>query len=603
MKIVKFLSTLFFGIVLGISLTIGGVALGGYLAWTTEGSIGTVTNLATQYVGELPVNFGDDIKAMSLGTYVTNVVGMVTDIGNAQVSDIEKFLGTDFVSKGLSDVIGIDQAILQPSTFGNLGSTITNNLTVRVLQEKFDIALASMPVFEDPDFLDSPIADAFPTLEQKNLDAFIDVVYDADVLENPELVASPQLLQSLGTTPLVTLSSDFGTILNDMTIGELVTVTVEEGPNQSSKILIYLADKRIAELDSAINTMRLSDAIEITEESHAVLQAIANDSLESLGDTAHMTEVINGLTLGDFIEITEDDEPILQALQNTSIANLSTEIGLLTVADVFENSSEGVLCLVPPETTIQEIPVVLSQAVADTSLYALAAVGLFDISEPGTLTRNTVYNSTVEDVVNAYAQSMRPSDMVNWVILYDGLLPGWFALSPFNDPSIKQVNLQDLLTDGSITQITVSINSVSTNNVWKISQTTLDNLFGIGNPAEPGVVFTPVGDINLIVEGDPLTPTVNTFDIPFSFDMASLDGFGDTSRILIGNDIRMVIERGGYMYFNGVSGHVYADADNANADYTQLSVATNLPLVTYKLVKKDSISPEVPNLLLEFDPA
>lgn len=603
MKIVKFLSTLFFGIVLGISLTIGGVALGGYLVWTKEGSIGTVTDLANQYVGELPVNFSDDIKAMSLGTYITNVVTMVTDIGNAEVSELERFLGTDFVSKGLSDVIGIEQAILQPSTFGNLGSTITNNLTVRVLQEKFDVSLASMPVFEDPDFLDSPIADAFPTLEQKNLDAFIDVVYDEDVIENPELIASPQLLQSLGTTPLVELSSDFGNILNDMTIGELVTVNIEPGPEQSSKILIYLADKKIAELDTAINTMRLSDAIDITEDSHAVLQAIANDSLESLGDTEHMTEVINGLALGDFIEITEEDEPILQALQNTSIADLSTEIGLLTVADVFENSSEGVLCLVPPETTIQEIPVVLSAAVADTSLYTLSAVGLFDITEPGTLTRNTVYNSTVEDVVNAYAQSKLPTEMVNWVVLYDGVLPAWVALSPLNNPPFQLVNLQDLLTDGSITQVSATIDSVVTNNVWKISQHTLDNLFGIGDPAEPGVVLFPVGNINIIIEGDPLTPTLNTFEMPFSFDMSNLDGAADTSKVLIGNDIRIVIERGGYMSFNGVLGHVYADADTIDLDYTQLSVLTNEPTITFKLVKEDSLSPEVPNTLLEYDPS
>ena len=91
MKILKFISTLFFGIVLGVALTVGGVALGGYMVWTKEGSIGQVTDLANQYVGELPVNFGDDIKAMSLGTYVTSVISLVTDIGNAEVSEVENF--------------------------------------------------------------------------------------------------------------------------------------------------------------------------------------------------------------------------------------------------------------------------------------------------------------------------------------------------------------------------------------------------------------------------------------------------------------------------------------------------------------------------------
>ncbi|OQC15214.1 MAG: hypothetical protein BWX72_01061 [Firmicutes bacterium ADurb.Bin080] len=603
MKILKFISTLFFGIVLGVALTVGGVALGGYMVWTKEGSIGQVTDLANQYVGELPVNFGDDIKAMSLGTYVTSVISLVTDIGNAEVSEVENFLGTDFVSKGLSDVIGIDQAILQTSTFGNLGSTITNNLTVRVMQEKFDVSLASMPVFEDPDFLDSPIADAFPTLEQKNLDAFIDVVYDADVLENPELVASPQLLQSLGTTPLVELSSDFGTILNDMTVGELVDVNVEEGPDQSSKILIYLSDKKLAELDIAINTMTLSDAIDITEESHAVLQAIANDSLESLGDTEHMTEVINGLSLGDFIEITEDDEPILQALKDTSIGELSTEVGLLTVGDIFDSASEGVLSLVPDDTMIQDIPTVLSAAVADTSLYTLSAVGLFDITTPGVATRNTVYNSTVEDVVNAYAASMLPTQMVHWVVIYDGVLPGWVSLSPLNNPPFQYVNLQTLLPGGYITQVSATIDSVLTNNVWKISQNTLDNLHGEGIEADHATVFFPVGDIDIIIGDDVVAdPPVNTFDRAISFHMGYLDGAGDLSRVLVGNDIRIVTERGGYIGFTGVTNHVYADADN-NDDFTQLIETTNEPEFTFKMVKKDSESPEIPNFLLEYDPS
>lgn len=610
MKIFKFLSTIILGIVLGIVLTVGGVALGGYLVWTKEGSIGTVNDLATQYIGELPVNLGDDVKAMSLGTYITAILSMVGDIGNAQLSEVENLIGTDFLSKGLSDIIGIDQAILQPSTFGNIGSTITNNLTVRVLRDKFDIQLASMPVFEDPDFLDSTISNAFPSLEQKELDRFIAVVYDEDVLENPELIASPQLLQSLGHTPLVELSSGFGDTLNNMTVGELVNVHVEEGPEQSSRILLYLADKKLSELDSSINTMKLSDAIDITPESHAVLRAIANDSLESLGDTEHMTEVINGLKLGDFITIAEDDEPILVALKDTPISDLSEAMGDLTVGQIFRDASEGVLCLVDNDTKIQDIPAVLSEAVAGTSLYTLHAVGLFDVSTPNVATRNTVYNSTVEDVVNAYAESKLPAEMVQWVILYDSVLPVWTTFPPFDGALFKKVNLASLKTAGFIGTVTATIDSVPTAGVWKITQNTLNNLYGTADPALAGTVFIPVGDINIIIEGDapedpPLDPAVNTFNIPISFNMGPLNAAGDLSKVLVGNNIRIVTERGGYMSFSGIAGHVYADADDGSpdGDFTQLTITTNQPEFEFKMVKKDAESAETPNILLEYDPS
>jgi hypothetical protein len=556
-------------------------------------------DLVHNYYGEFPMNPDEDIRKLSLGSYVTEILNMVSDIGSVEVSHFEKVTGTQAVSNAISDILGIEAEVIRPAKFSDLGATITDNLTVRVMREKFEVALPDMPVFRDDVFLDSSLSEAFGNLDNYPLDQFVIVVYDEDPAEAGE--KSPQLLQSLGKTTITELSNNFGEILDDMLLKELITID-----ESSNKILHYLKDTKISELDAAFGSMKLKDAITINEDSHKVIQKLADSSLDSLNDTEYVTGIVNSLNLGDFVKVTETSDPILKALKDTPVGELNEKIPTLTVAEVFKNPYNGVLCLIPDDTVLQDIPTALSSAVETASLYTLVATGVFEIDTPKVKSRNVIYNATVEDIVNAFANERLPSEQAEFVVLYDTTLPAWYAGDiRFHMPSppaplFKEVNLAALQADGYISRVTKTINGVDTPDVWQITQNTLNNLWGPNSPAKHATVFFPVGNINIVIEDEPAS-IENTFDRTFSFHMDYLNDHSDTSKVLIGNNIKMVNDRGGYMSCIGVTGHVFADADAVN-NFTQLVPLTNEPVIERKMVKKNVDDLSIPNILIEYDP-
>ncbi|HQC55107.1 MAG TPA: hypothetical protein PKX91_05225 [Clostridia bacterium] len=597
------IGNLIIGIIIGIVLVVGGVAAGFSILWTKEGSVGTTMDLVHNYYGEFPMNPGEDIRQLSLGSYVTEILNMVSNIGDVEVSHFEKVTGTDAVSKAIADIVGIEPEVVQPAKFSELGSTITDNLTVRVVQDKFEVTLPDMPVFRDAEFLDTSLSEAFGNLDNYPLDQFIVVVYDEDPEEAGE--RSPQLLQSLGKTAITELSNNFGEKLDDMTFGELITITEE-----SNKILQYMKETKLKDLDTTMRTMKLSDAITINEDSHAVVRELADSTLDKLNDTEYVTGIVNSLKLSDFVKITEESDPILKALQDTSIGDLDTKIPSLTVSEVFRNPYSGVLCLIPDDTVLQDIPTALSDAVETASLYTLVATGVFTIDQPKVKSRNVIYNATVEDIVNAFANEKLPSEQVELVVLYENTLPYWATIA-FGGSIFKKVDLIDLELKGYITKINKDITvSGETNTVeaWNITQATLSNLHKSADPLEPyapakhGTVFLPVGNINIVVEGDPSPEaTENTFDRTFSFDFKAQDEASDKSKVLVGNNIKMVNDRGGYMVFAKVENHVFADTD-ADGVFTQLVPLINEPTIERNMVKKTGDEVSTPNILIEYDP-
>ena len=595
----KTIGNLIIGILIGIVLVVGGTAAGFAILWTKEGAVGTTMDLVHNYYGEFPVNPDEDIRKLSLGSYVTEILNMVSDIGSVEVSHFEKVTGTQAVSNAISDILGIEAEVVRPAKFSDLGATITDNLTVRVMREKFEVALPDMPVFRDDVFLDSSLSEAFGNLDNYPLDQFVIVVYDEDPAEAGE--KSPQLLQSLGKTTITELSNNFGEILDDMLLKELITID-----ESSNKILHYLKDTKISELDAAFGSMKLRDAITINEDSHKVIQKLADSSLDSLNDTEYVTGIVNSLNLGDFVQVTAESDPILIALKDTAVGDLDEKIPTLTVAEVFKNPYNGVLCLIPDDTILQDIPTALSSAVETASLYTLVATGVFEIDTPKVKSRNVIYNATVEDIVNAFANERLPSEQAEFVVLYDTSLPDWYAGDiRFHVPSppaplFKEVNLADLAASGYITKVTKTINGVDTPGVWKITQTTLSNLWGLNSPAKHATVFFPVGNINIVIE-DEQENIENTFDRTFSFHMDYLNDHSDTSKVLIGNNIKIVNDRGGYMSCIGATGHVFADADAVN-NFTQLVPLTNEPVIERNMVKKNVDDISLPNILIEYDP-
>lgn len=120
------------------------------------------------------------------------------------------------------------------------------------------------------------------------------------------------------------LSSAIGDAVKTTTIGELM------GGNKAdqTKVLQYLWDSNIEDINSDIENMTLNDAIDIPGEGeegyNAILYKLKDKQVTALG--TEIGGVIDETTLGEVITIGDDANAVLKKLKDTKIKNLSSEI-------------------------------------------------------------------------------------------------------------------------------------------------------------------------------------------------------------------------------------------------------------------------------------
>lgn len=161
--------------------------------------------------------------------------------------------------------------------------------------------------------------------------------------------------------------------IKEMTIGDAVEIV-----STSSRVLQYLKDFKLDELDAGIKAMTIADAIAINEDSHAVINAIADLTLDDLSRADILQSKLDTLRLGQVITVTETSPKILKALQYSRLGTLGEAVDRLEMQDVFENIDSGVLSLISPTTLIDDIPNALTAAIQNTTLYGLKQIELFD---------------------------------------------------------------------------------------------------------------------------------------------------------------------------------------------------------------------------------
>lgn len=345
----------FSGFLVGISVGVLIVAVafvgGGYMLLTKDGMMKTVEESVGSSVG---MDLSEEQENLSLLEYGKSVLDIVGNLSTTPIKDIEGTVGINKISATISDAIGIDAGVIGESSISNLGATITNNLTMTIMQEKFDVALPDLPLFQDEEFLSKPVSEAFGDLDQNTLDSFIEVVYDEEATEeNP---ASSVLMQKLGKKTMKEVSEDMDAIIQDIAIGEVMEIGED-----STSVLKYLKDTKIGELDGAIKEMTIGDAMEIGEDSSKVLKYLKDKTLDELdtaikemtiGDavdtegnkilTFLSTSTLDGLgaridamTIGDAIDIPADNK-VLNYLKDTTLNGLSAKIDMMTIGDAVD---------------------------------------------------------------------------------------------------------------------------------------------------------------------------------------------------------------------------------------------------------------------------
>lgn len=303
---------IFVGIIIGIVVAV--LALGGglYYLLTMKGTMGKIEESG---IGEsLSLEFDDEQKEMSILAYAQAVIGAVADLSGKPIGDIEDLVGTRKLSETISDAVGIAPETVRTSSISDLGKTISANLTVDGMSDKFSISLPSdIPLFTSDDFLTQPVSEAFGDLSSYSMDNFITVVYDEEA--TAEKPASSKLIQKIGKKPLSEVSSDMDGIIQDTTIGEVIEV--DEAT--ASPVMKYLKDWKIGELDKAeeldefgnpipgtggaLQNMKISDAVEITDESAPVLRYFRDNETK----LDEIDAALKTMTIGNAVEIYEED--------------------------------------------------------------------------------------------------------------------------------------------------------------------------------------------------------------------------------------------------------------------------------------------------------
>ena len=328
----------FSGFLVGISVGVLIVAVafvgGGYMLLTKDGMMKTVEESVGSSVG---MDLSEEQENLSLLEYGKSVLDIVGNLSTTPIKDIEGTVGINKISATISDAIGIDAGVIGESSISNLGATITNNLTMTIMQEKFDVALPDLPLFQDEEFLSKPVSEAFGDLDQNTLDSFIEVVYDEEATEeNP---ASSVLMQKLGKKTMKEVSEDMDAIIQDIAIGEVMEIGED-----STSVLKYLKDTKIGELDGAIKEMTIGDAIEIGEDSTEVLKYLKDKKLDEIDGA------IKDMTIGDAMEIGEDSSKVLKYLKDKTLDELDTAIKEMTIGDAVDTEGNKILTFLSTST-------------------------------------------------------------------------------------------------------------------------------------------------------------------------------------------------------------------------------------------------------------
>lgn len=208
------------GMVLGVILFIGSIALTIYLLMTSV-TVGQIQDYAGFQVFQPDNTAG--VYDMTLWELANSLIDTFKDFGNISLNDIEEKYGIDIPDEIAGfDITGIkDVPIVEiPDNFRK----IFDNFTLRDASEKFDLTLPDLKIFNDN--LDTPIFDALQN-----------VMDEVDNLDN----------KTFGQ-----IDRDFG-------------LNIYSGAD-TNKTLLALRNTKISELSNALDNLYISDVIDINRD-------------------------------------------------------------------------------------------------------------------------------------------------------------------------------------------------------------------------------------------------------------------------------------------------------------------------------------------------
>ncbi len=317
----KFLSGCFgkallviFCILLGVVLTLGGIAGAGYFALMTKGMVGTVADKANQS-GAITLDFSDEVREMSIYDWAQNLLRMATNLTSENgptIGEFEKYIGINLISSQLAQFLHLDPEIIESSSLtgeNGIASVITSELTMNKVMEMIgEDIMPDMPMFEEnSEFMNKPIKEAFSNLTDYTIGDFVAID------EN-----SPKILKALSKVKISEVSEKIPTI----PIGDLIDQQEDSHPVIAAISHLTISDLGTSKLTDAVNGMKLSEILtNMTEDdTNKVLYSLKDLTVGELAGT-ETNDRVNSMFLGEIIDITESSNQTLKSLQYACISS------------------------------------------------------------------------------------------------------------------------------------------------------------------------------------------------------------------------------------------------------------------------------------------
>ena len=446
-------------ILLGVVLTLGGLAVGGYIVLTKDGMVGTISDQVEKNTS-VELAFDDSVKAMSVMDWGKEILAAVSDMSSKEIGALEKLIGVSIISNTIEEVIGVDAEVVKTSTLDKLGETVSNNLTINNAKDKFGIEFPDMPIFSDAEFLASPLATAFSDFESYTLGEVIEITDESNaVLRELKDVAIKDIgaastdttIKSMFLCELITINDDsnmtlkalkYSSIESQYELDENGEIKLDEYGNpiyKTKEITEVVGGVTVTNtyplrgLNETIDALYVKDVVNITEDSAVVLrkmrlpteEEIAAGKAELFGTedllvnelgSAKVTEIVQNTKIGEIIDIYKADdpdagvtksEPILIALKDVSINGLNDRLKTLGLNEIFDETEleSGALSLIPADTKLNEIPSAVTAAMTNSTTATLAGKGIIsedtftNISSLQKEQQAFIYNSNVSGML------------------------------------------------------------------------------------------------------------------------------------------------------------------------------------------------------------
>ena len=446
-------------ILLGVVLTLGGLAVGGYIVLTKDGMVGTISDQVEKNTS-VELAFDDSVKAMSVMDWGKEILAAVSDMSSKEIGALEKLIGVSIISNTIEEVIGVDAEVVKTSTLDKLGETVSNNLTINNAKDKFGIEFPDMPIFADAEFLASPLATAFSDFESYTLGEVIEITEESNaVLQELKNVAikdigagsTDTVIKSMFLCELMTIEDDanmtlkalkYSSIESQYELDENGEIKLDEygNPIYKTKEITEVIDGEtvtntypLKGINETINALYVKDVVNITEDSAVVLRKMRLPTEEEIAagkadlfgtedllvnelGSAKVTEIVQNTKIGEIIDIYEADdpdagvtksEPILIALKDVSINGLNDRLKTLGLNEIFDETEleSGALSLIPADTKLNEIPSAVTAAMTNSTTATLAGKGIIsqdtftNISSLQKEQQAFIYNSNVSGML------------------------------------------------------------------------------------------------------------------------------------------------------------------------------------------------------------